>query len=305
MGATMLLDNEQEKYLGRLPTGWSIVKLQDRFTEPFIVRFPLVSPVHQTLTDAQLASIMRERFPDLIPTDSRTPESDGPPPEPANLPAPADQPSEQDDSKNAPEVTDEQRLLLDIIAHPTSGTVERYKRLGLSIGKGSRLQKQLLEKGLVRIEKVSTGKGGVKILALTEEGERMIADSAQPPSQIGRRGGLSHRYWIDRIARRFEQEGYKVEREHSIGGGSAVDLVVEKDGERLAIEVETGKSDIIANVEKCLNADFTKVFCVVPDQQAKEELELKFRTMQINANRVEIVTLKEMMDRKAADLTNR
>src|SRR5262249_36802097 len=36
----MLLDTDQKKYLGHLGVGWGIVKLQARWTHPFLVQFP-------------------------------------------------------------------------------------------------------------------------------------------------------------------------------------------------------------------------------------------------------------------------
>ena len=53
--------------------------------------------------------------------------------------------------------------------------------------------------------------------------------------------------------------GYTVEEEVSIGDGKAVDLVATKDSKRIAIEVETGKSDVDENVRKCREAGFNIV----------------------------------------------
>lgn len=53
--------------------------------------------------------------------------------------------------------------------------------------------------------------------------------------------------------------GYEVEKEVPIGEGKAVDLVATKDGRRIVIKVETGKSNIRSNREKCRNARFQKV----------------------------------------------
>ena len=47
-----------------------------------------------------------------------------------------------------------------------------------------------------------------------------------------------------------------------IGDGKAVDLVAAKDGKKIAIEIETGKSDMENNIAKCRKADFTDVIVV-------------------------------------------
>ena len=65
------------------------------------------------------------------------------------------------------------------------------------------------------------------------------------------------------MAREYESKGYKVEREYSLGGGKAVDLVATKGNERIAIEVKTGKSDINENVGKCEKAGFNEFRSII------------------------------------------
>ena len=186
-----------------------------------------------------------------------------------------------------------ERLLLDIAAHPLSGVAERYSRLGLSAGQGSRIQKKLLEKGLIKAQTVSTGKAGVKMLELTEKGMDLIGAVA---ATTGRHGGLSHRYWIERVARKLEQEGYSVQKEWPVGGGKTVDIVAEKSGGKIAVEVETGGSDILGNIKKCQNAGFKKILCVVPDIRMKEALDSEIRKNSLGE--VQVVTLKEALEEK-------
>ena len=52
-----------------------------------------------------------------------------------------------------------------------------------------------------------------------------------------------------------------VTEEFKIGRG-AIDLVALKGDEILAIEIETGKSDVVGNIEKCLKVGFEKVVVV-------------------------------------------
>lgn len=47
-----------------------------------------------------------------------------------------------------------------------------------------------------------------------------------------------------------------------IGGAWTVDLVANKDGERIAVEMETGKSDMAANARKSERAAFQKLISV-------------------------------------------
>ena len=64
------------------------------------------------------------------------------------------------------------------------------------------------------------------------------------------------------VAKQYRQKGYKVEEEVPLGDAKAVDLVASKDGRRIAIEVETGKSDVEGNVKKCEQAGFNKVVSI-------------------------------------------
>jgi hypothetical protein len=47
-----------------------------------------------------------------------------------------------------------------------------------------------------------------------------------------------------------------VEEEYPIGNGETVDLVI---GKNVAVEIETGKSDAIRNIRKCLDVGFEVV----------------------------------------------
>ncbi|MCJ7681239.1 MAG: hypothetical protein MUP70_10975 [Candidatus Aminicenantes bacterium] len=77
-----------------------------------------------------------------------------------------------------------------------------------------------------------------------------------------RLGGPEHRYWKGRLAEHLRASGYEVVEEFAVGGGKTIDLVAVRYGRRIAVEVETGKSDAAANVEKCLAVGFQRVVVV-------------------------------------------
>ena len=66
----------------------------------------------------------------------------------------------------------------------------------------------------------------------------------------------------------FERKGYEITREHPIKGNGAVDLLAERPGERVVIEVETGKSDIKANLAKIPPDEFSRVVLIATTPQA-------------------------------------
>jgi hypothetical protein len=104
---------------------------------------------------------------------------------------------------------------------------------------------------------------------LTEIGKAVLGIN-EP--ETDRFGGPEHRYWNHRLAEHLKACGYMVEQEVPIGGGKAVDLVATRDGDRIAFEIETGKSDAGANVGKCLDAGWDKVVIIATSATIESKL---------------------------------
>jgi len=102
---------------------------------------------------------------------------------------------------------------------------------------------------------------------LTEFGRSVCSSvgiSAGPrPSE-----SLEHRFWIRRAADSFEKKGYEVMKEHPIKGNGAVDILATGPGQRIAVEVEPGKSDINANLAKIKKGSFDRVVLVATSPSA-------------------------------------
>lgn len=58
------------------------------------------------------------------------------------------------------------------------------------------------------------------------------------------------------ISRDVPVEQSSVAEEFPIGGGETVDLAIIGKRKKVAVEIETGKSDAIGNIRKCLKAGF-------------------------------------------------
>jgi hypothetical protein len=63
---------------------------------------------------------------------------------------------------------------------------------------------------------------------------------------------------VQRTAAHFEQCGFDVTLEYTVPGGGVIDVLATRPGERVAIEIETGKSDIAANLLKLHGARFDR-----------------------------------------------
>jgi hypothetical protein len=155
--------------------------------------------------------------------------------------------------------TQEREFLMDVWQHPTSAVRQRYGRLRLSSYRGNFIQRSLFRRELVCFFYVVLSGGRIKTLILTDKGKEVLGISER---ESDRHGGPEHRYWVKVIAGHLCANGYEVSEEVPIGGGKAIDVVASRDARRIAFEVETGKSDAEANVQKCIDAGVNKVVVV-------------------------------------------
>jgi hypothetical protein len=145
--------------------------------------------------------------------------------------------------------------------------VARYQRLNLSRRRGNAIRQSLQSAGFIDAVPIATRSGQVVLCELTDHG-RTIAESQGIDPGPPPRAGLEHRYWVGRIAAHFERQGYDTAIEYHIPGDGHVDLAATRASERLAIEVETGKSDIPANLEKLRGAGFDRIILVATSPSA-------------------------------------
>jgi len=79
---------------------------------------------------------------------------------------------------------------------------------------------------------------------------------------------LEHRYWVRQTAKYFEKKAYDVKHEHPVKGNGAIDILATRGGRKVAVEVETGKSNIKANLDKIKNAGFDRIVFVATSSAA-------------------------------------
>jgi hypothetical protein len=106
-----------------------------------------------------------------------------------------------------------------------------------------------------------------------------IAEPAAPkaPTEIGR-GSPLHRDTQRRIKNVSEELGFRATMEAQIGGGG-VDLLLERDANRIAVEFSstTGVTHETQNILKCLIGDYTHIALVSADIQKLEQVAAKLR----------------------------
>jgi len=174
-----------------------------------------------------------------------------------------------DEKINMSLTPDENIFLLDVLDYPASTTTQRYRRLSFSTRHGNHLQQFLLDKKLITAHVVSAVRGQAKLLELTKAAKDLLGSQENDPDRLG---GPEHRYWKKRIADHLRSQGFQVTEEYPLGGGQTVDLVAERDGKRIACEIETGNSDASSNAQKCLKAGFDRVWVITTSVRVRDNL---------------------------------
>lgn len=249
------LDSSEKRYFNQLSVGQGIVKLQDRWRQPFLVQFPLVEMQKGLVTDTLLTGLQQGTISwrELRERGGR----------------------QAMDGRHSPaKVIDLEagsfHLLHDIAQHPQDGVDARYQRLGLSAHSGNRWKQQLVDNDLVRAERRQVGRTYRVLLRLTEQARRLMT----PKTGNDPQASFLHEYWKQQVATQLESQGYRVELEAPrTRGGGKMDISATRGSENLAVEIETGKSDVLGNVKRDLLSGVTKVFVVATELQALDKIE--------------------------------
>jgi hypothetical protein len=277
------LDSEQAGYLNRLEVGWAVAKLQGRWFLPFLIKLPLVRLKKGEVTDEDVRrrckrlsadSCMLSEFSPgcsevvLAKEGISAPETS----QDRGIPVVLTGGKQKDGTtgKCAIQLTTQEReFLMDVWQHPTSAVTQRYERLCLSPYRGNFIQRSLFRREVVCFFYVVLSRGRIKRLMLTDKGKEVLGINER---ESDRHGGPEHKYWTKVIAEHLEANGHEVSEEVPIGGGKAIDIVAVRNGRRIAFEIETGKSDAEANVQKCLEAGMNKVVVVFTSSSAGRDV---------------------------------
>ncbi len=298
IAGAMNLTDEQKESLTTLPIGSAVVRLADEHPEPFLVRIPLFPIQEGSISDDAIRSRMAGYFtgsnsntahqdqsgavsgvplPDKKEKNNRNNNTNNKIDKGSHPPSPEESQmtlidvsadSRHNPPRKAQKISREEiRFLADVAARPLSTTVPRYQRLNLSRRRGNAVRQSLQSAGIIEAVPIATRSGQVVLYQLTDFG-RSVCTSVDIDLGPKSRESLEHRYWIGKVAEYFERKGYDITREHPIKGNGAVDILAERPGERVVVEVETGKSDIKANLVKIGKGDFDKVVLVATSPSA-------------------------------------
>jgi uncharacterized protein DUF87 len=276
IAGAMNLTDEQKQALSTLPIGAAVVRLADEHPEPFLIQVPRFSVEEGSVTDADVRQRMGTDSGDSRPNSPACPGSKAVSPIPLSdkkqnedrvhgmtHPPTREEPDsecgndsenkkEEDPTQSHPRLSDRLsreaiRFLADVATRPLSTTVSRYQRLSLSRRRGNAIRQQLDQAGILEAVPLATRSGQVMLYALTGLGRTVCQEVGIDPGPSPR-VSLEHRFWVKKAKAHFKDRGYAVHAEHALHGNGVVDLLAERPGERVAVEVETGKSNVRENV---------------------------------------------------------
>ena len=249
---SLFIKPEEENYLDKLNVGEGIVKVKGRIN-PCLVKFPLVPVVKGLITDDSLR--LRQGLSAL----SR--------PETPLKPIIKDFPSMANKDNSL------LKLLEDIKGFPLAVLSERYKRLGLSMRKGNDFKNNAVLSGLVISRRITTRKTQIILLDLTEKAKAILRQSGHEIADITE--GVEHKYWKSIISDYYRKKGFCVSVEEIVNGRA--DIIVEKNNNRTAIEIETGNSDAVSNIRKNLKAGFNKVITAATNRAVQDKIKSQIK----------------------------
>jgi hypothetical protein len=249
IAAAMLIDDEEKDIFGNLPIGAAIVRIQGRWQRPFQIVIPHRKIPKGAIDDNRLKSIMGSsnilKF-DLLDQVLSEP-----------LPA------------KISVADDEKALLLDIHTNHYSGVVERYRRLAISRRKGDNFKRSLIAKELITQVEIPTRSGRIVLLDLTEKAREYLEKAGLEVKRRKLNEGLEHDFWKHKVAEYYQKQGYEIKIEEPVNGFT--DLVIEKDGKKIAVEIETGKSDWKRNIEKNVKRGFPNIILLCTDSDSMQK----------------------------------
>jgi len=275
--AVSLLDADEKNYFSMLPVGQAIIKLQDRWMRPFLVKFPLMDIKKGSITDDILARYSALKKAKKTHSGRKT-SALAPFHQVPRIPL-------YDIALQGPAFA----LIEDVLNHPNDGVKTRYHRLNLSVGTANRLKQQLINQHWLEEQTVDLGQTRKVILRMTQQSKTALKLDASDPQH----GSIVHEYWKRFYAQRYREQGYDIQFEVPRRSGR-IDVVAKNNSEQIAIEIETGKSNYMRNLQQNLSAKYTKIMVVATDKKAFKKIEQDLAQVGLlGLNRIDLVLVTE------------
>ncbi len=199
-------------------------------------------------------------------------------------------------SKNNEDISElETRIFWQILNHPFDTRDEHQKSLSLSSSTINKNTQKLVDRQYLKKHKISHWVA----YEILEQG--WIFSNQKPTVH---KGGYPHEFAVDRIQRMLNANGFTVQREQTLPPTNhPIDLVAIKDGIIVAVEIETGKSNIVSNILNCKKTTANQIVIVgITDittrkicKDIKDNPELEPSVM---TNRLQVISLWNFLHEK-------
>jgi hypothetical protein len=185
------------------------------------------------------------------------------------------------------------RLLVDIYLHPYSSVTRRYKRLKLNSNYGNNLRKKLVERKYTQPRKIITSKGWITLFDLTHKGRLTLRDFGYDARNV--REGIIHRFWKNKLADYYEKKNMTVMIEEPINGRADIVVIDKAQNKKIAVEIETGKSYAVYNIQRALKAGFDEVISVATDRFVRDKIKNELKKRDIEDERLKVMAVQEIV----------
>ena len=237
-----------------LKTGEAIINVKQRHHDSFLIKPPYIDQ-SSIITDEELKQAMKQFADELsliVPQQEQNSSF---------------QSSQGNDNPSPHMETLEKVVFTSIIDHPLDGVDKRTKRLGFHPTMMVKYHDSLIHKGIFKPVYVNR----IKLFEITDHGRDVAQMHKIAIPKKKTRGGLEHDYWLNKTLQFLIKQKFKPVTE-KLG----IDIVVFD--ERLAIEIETGKSNIENNLLKLTNSQVLKSCFMLATNKFAEQKIKKFQS---------------------------
>ena len=195
----------------------------------------------------------------------------------------------------------QRRFFEELVGDPSLTLTELYGRCGLASKEGGQVKEHLVRHGLAVICDIKTGRRGnkIKCLELTEKGIKKAESLGIEYRGLTGKGSFAHRFWQHRVKGYFEGKGYiaRLEGEHP-GIDDLADVSVEKDGKRIAVEVELSGKHVLENLKRDFENEYDVVIVVVTTKMMEKSVNTKIEeALSLWRERVMVVRVGEFLEK--------
>jgi hypothetical protein len=278
------LEYQKSQFITWLKEGEAIVRLQFRHPHPFLVKFRLIDIDKAAVTDADLEARQKGMATKDSDIDIRKSFDEG-------IKQLSVLGGREEEKLSEPEAL----LLLNVADRPLLGRMERYAELGLAHKEGRKAIDSLMEQGLlaenwIRGEKAPHG----DVLRITDEGWQAMKEQGLVSRSRKANESAQHDFTKNRVAEFARHYAWEATVEKQVGKGF-VDAYLEREGFRIAVEVEMGESEYWGNILKNLEVGFDLVVSLPNHKALQEKIRRKVATLSgPEQKRVRVMTPKEL-----------